>query len=66
MALKTANEYRERLKKMKRNVYANGQLMKRDDPLLLPCINTVALTFDAARAPDLMKLVTTISSITGE
>jgi aromatic ring hydroxylase len=34
MALKTAEEYVERLRKMKPNVYAHGKKMGRDDPIL--------------------------------
>jgi 4-hydroxyphenylacetate 3-monooxygenase/4-hydroxybutyryl-CoA dehydratase/vinylacetyl-CoA-Delta-isomerase len=66
MAIKTAEEYRERLKRMKPNIYVGGQLIKRDDPILTPCINTVAYTFEAAAAPQFKDLVVTTSHLTGE
>ena len=66
MAIKTAEEYRERLKTMKPNVYAGGQLIQRDDPLLAPCVNTVAYTFEAAADPQFQDLVVTTSHLSGE
>lgn len=66
MTIKTAEEYKERLKIMKPNVYAGGQLIKRDDPILTPCINTVAYTFEAAADPQFQDLVVTTSHVTGE
>ena len=66
MAIKTADEYRERLKGMKPNVYVGGQRIQRDDPILAPCINTVAYTFQAAADPQFQDLVVTTSHLTGE
>lgn len=66
MTIKTADEYRERLKGMKPNVYVGGQRIQRDDPILTPCINTVAYTFDAAADPQFQDLVVTTSHLTGE
>jgi aromatic ring hydroxylase len=66
MALKTAEEYVERLRKMKPNVYAHGEKMGRDDPILELPINTLKFTFDAANDPALKGLVVTTSHLTGE
>jgi aromatic ring hydroxylase len=66
MALKTAEEYVERLRKMKPNVYAHGKKMGRDDPILELPINTLKFTFDAANDPALKGLVVTTSHLTGE
>lgn len=41
MALKTSEEYVERLKRMKPNVYAHGRKIGRDDPILELPINTL-------------------------
>jgi len=66
MALKTAEEYVERLRKMKPNVYAHGKKMGRDDPILKLPINTLKFTFDAVNDPELRDLVVTESHLTGE
>jgi 4-hydroxyphenylacetate 3-monooxygenase/4-hydroxybutyryl-CoA dehydratase/vinylacetyl-CoA-Delta-isomerase len=66
MALKTSEEYVERLKRMKPNVYAHGRKIGRDDPILELPINTLRFTFDAANDPELKDLVVTESHLTGE
>lgn len=66
MALKTSEEYAERLKQMKPNVYAHGNKIGRDDPILELPINTVKFTFDAATDEKLKDLVVTQSHLTGE
>jgi 4-hydroxyphenylacetate 3-monooxygenase/4-hydroxybutyryl-CoA dehydratase/vinylacetyl-CoA-Delta-isomerase len=66
MPLKTSEEYVERLKRMKRNVYAHGRKIGRDDPLLELPINTLKFTFDAATDPELRDMVVTQSHLTGE
>jgi len=66
MALKTAEEYVERLRNMKPNVYAHGKKMGRDDPILKLPINTLKFTFDAVNDPELRDLVVTESHLTGE
>ena len=66
MALKTAEEYVERLKRMKPNVYAHGAKIGRDDPILELPINTLKFTFNAVNDPELKDLVVTQSHLTGE
>jgi 4-hydroxyphenylacetate 3-monooxygenase/4-hydroxybutyryl-CoA dehydratase/vinylacetyl-CoA-Delta-isomerase len=66
MALKTADEYVERLQRMKPNVYAHGRKIGRDDPMLELPINTLRFTFDAVNDPDLKDLLVTKSHLTGE
>lgn len=66
MALKTSEEYVERLKRMKPNVYAHGKKIGRDDPLLEFPINTLKFTFDAVNEPELRDLLLTKSHLTGE
>jgi len=66
MAIKTSDEYVERLKKMKPNVYAHGRKIGRDDPILEKPINTLRFTFDAVNDPQLKDLIVTSSHITGE
>ena len=66
MALKSADEYRERLRRMKPNVYAHGKRLGRDDPLLEKPINVLRLTFELARNPAYQGLMVTKSHLTGE
>ena len=66
MALKSSDEYVERLRKMKPNVYAHGRKIGRDDPILEFPINTLRFTFDAVNDPELKDLLITESHLTGE
>ncbi len=66
MALCTAEEYVERLKRMRPNVYAHGKKIGRDDPMLALPINTLRFTFDAVNDPELRDLMLTRSHLTGE
>ena len=66
MAIKTSEDYVERLKKMKPNVYAHGRKIGRDDPILDLPINTLKFTFDAVNDPELRDLLVTESHLTGE
>jgi len=59
MALKTSDEYMERLKRMKPNVYVGGHIMQRDDPMLAKPINVIRLTFDVVNDPRFKHLVLT-------
>ena len=66
MALKTSEEYVERLSRMRPNVYAHGKKIRRDDPMLEIAINTLRVTFDSVNDPDLKDLIVTSSHLTGE
>jgi len=66
MAIKTSEQYVERLKKMKPNVYAHGRKIGRDDPILEMPINTLRFTFDAVDDPELQHLLVTESHLIGE
>ncbi|NQU14378.1 MAG: aromatic ring hydroxylase, partial [Desulfobacteraceae bacterium] len=66
MALKSSDEYVERLRKMKPNVYAHGRKIGRDDPILELPINTLKFTFEAVNDPELKDLLITTSHLTGE
>ena len=66
MALKTADEYVERLKHMKPNVYTHGRQIGRDDPMLEKSVNVLRLTFDLAQDPAYKDLMLTESHLTGE
>lgn len=64
--MRTFEEYKEKLKNMRPNIYIGGKLRGRDDELLRPGINTVGVTFDAAQEPGNKGFVTTTSHLTGE
>lgn len=64
--MRTKEQYLEGLKKMKRNLYHNGEKIDRDDPEQLPALNVMGVTFDAAHDPDTADLCTATSHITGE
>ena len=59
-------EYAARLRKMRKNVYMNGELVERDDPELLPSVRVLSKTFDLAEDPKFKDLITTTSHLTGE
>ncbi|WP_347487847.1 4-hydroxyphenylacetate 3-hydroxylase N-terminal domain-containing protein [Desulfoscipio sp. XC116] len=66
MALKTAEQYMERLFKMRKNIYINGQELDRLDPRLQPGINIIKETFKLAAQPEWQELCTATSHLTGE
>lgn len=64
--MRTKDEYIAGLKKMRRNLYHNGEKIDRDDELQKPALNVMSLTFDAATDPETAELCTATSHLTGE
>jgi 4-hydroxyphenylacetate 3-monooxygenase/4-hydroxybutyryl-CoA dehydratase/vinylacetyl-CoA-Delta-isomerase len=64
--MRTSKEYFEDLRKMRKNVYMNGELVERVDPELLPSIRVLSKTFDLAEDPKFKDLITTTSHLTGQ
>ncbi len=64
--MRTADQYVEKLKSMRPNVYVGGEVIQRDDPRLLPAINVVSQTFNYANDPQYEDLMTAQSHLTGE
>jgi len=64
--MRTKQQYIERLSKMRRNLYLNGEKVDRTDPIFEPTLNTIGLTFDYAAHPDYQDLCTATSHLTGE
>jgi aromatic ring hydroxylase len=62
----TGNEYRERIAKLKPNVYMGGKLVDRFDPRLVGGINVMAATYDFAFDPALKEVGVATSHLTGE
>lgn len=64
--MKTSQEYRENLYKMKHNVFINGEKIGRDDSRLAGAINTIAQTFDRINEEEFKDLLTATSHISNE
>jgi len=64
--MRTKEQYIEGLRKMRRNLYVNGQKIDRTDELQIPTLNTIGLTFDYAAKPAYQDLCTATSHLTGE
>ena len=64
--MRTAREYREKLYKMRKNVWIDGELVGRDDPRLEGAMNVMAFTFDLASDPQYDGLMTAPSHLSGE
>lgn len=68
MALKTAAQYEESLRKMKFNLYMLGEKVTNpvDHPMIRPSLNAVKMTYALANDPANMELMTTNSHLTGK
>ena len=68
MALKTAEQYEESLRKMNLKVYLLGELVKSpvDNPIIRPSMNSVKMTYALAQDPQYEDLMTAKSHLTGE
>jgi 4-hydroxybutyryl-CoA dehydratase/vinylacetyl-CoA-Delta-isomerase len=64
--MRTKAQYIEGLKKMRRNIYVNGQKIDRDDELQMDCLKTIGVTFDYANNPEYEDLCTATSHLTGK
>ncbi len=68
MALKTAEQYEDSLRKMKFKVYLMGELVKNpvDNPIIRPSMNSVKMTYALAQDPQHEDLMTAKSHLTGK
>ncbi|MFC1925507.1 4-hydroxyphenylacetate 3-hydroxylase N-terminal domain-containing protein [Chloroflexota bacterium] len=64
--MRTSEEYLESLRAMRPNVYMGGVIVQRDDPMIVPGINVVRISYDMASDPENSDLFTTTSHYTGE
>ncbi|UCF84603.1 MAG: aromatic ring hydroxylase [Desulfobacteraceae bacterium] len=64
--MRTKEQYIEGLRKMRHNIYFNGDKINRADEVQMNCINTIGLTFDEAAKPENADLMTAKSHLTGE
>ena len=63
--LKTKEEYHEKLRSMRPNVYMNGEVVDRFDERLVPAINVIDMTYELTRDPKYEGLLTTRSHLDG-
>lgn len=68
MALKTAQQYEDSLRKLKLKVYLQGELVDNpvDHPIIRPSMNSVKMTYELAQDPQYEDLMTATSHITGK
>jgi aromatic ring hydroxylase len=64
--MRTKEQYIEGLRKMRHNIYVNGEKINREDEMQMDCINTIGLTFDEAAKPENADLLLAKSHLTGE
>ena len=68
MKIKNSQEYKESLKRLRVNLYVRGEKVKdvTENPLIIPHINSVSLTYDLANIPEYQDLLLATSHLTGE
>lgn len=66
MAIKTYNDYFNRIKKMRKNLYIAGEKVTRDDERLSGQLRIIQETYDRANDPEWEDLCTATSHLTGE
>ncbi|MFW6081049.1 MAG: 4-hydroxyphenylacetate 3-hydroxylase family protein [Desulfosalsimonas sp.] len=64
--MRTKQQYIEGLRKLRRNLYFNGEKIDRDDEMQMQAINVMGVTFDEAASPEGQELCTATSHLTGE
>jgi len=64
--MRTFEQYVEKLRSMRPNVYMGGELVKRDDPRFGPGLKTIGMTFEYAKKPEYEALLTATSHLTGK
>ncbi len=62
----SSQEYIERLKKMKKNIYMGGELVERTDPRIMPGINVISMTYDLVDDPKYREVLTATSHLSGK
>ena len=66
MAIKSYDDYYNRIKKMRRNLYMGGEKVARDDERLKGQLRVIKETYDRANDPEFEDLCVATSHITGE
>lgn len=68
MALMTAQQYEESLRRLSLVVYMFGERIENvvDNPIIRPSLNSVAMTYEMAQLPEFEDLLTATSHLSGE
>lgn len=64
--MRTVQQYFDKLRSMRPNVYMGGQIVPRDDPRFLNAANTIVTTMECGLDPQYADLMTAKSHLTGE
>lgn len=64
--MRTQEQYLEKLKGMRHNIYLNGECIGRDDPRIVRASSAIRMTFSMVDNPEMKDLMTAISHITGK
>ena len=64
--MRTQEQYLEKLKGMRPNIYLNGECIGRDDPKVIKASSAIRMTFSLVGNPEFEGLITATSHITGK
>lgn len=64
--MRTSKEYLERLAGMRKNIYLDGKVIGRDDPVVVARSKAIQMTFDLVDNPEYTDLLTATSHISGK
>ena len=64
--MRTQEQYLEKLKGMRPNIYLNGKCIGRDDPKVVKASSAIRMTFSLVGNPEFEGLITATSHITGK
>ena len=64
--MKSFEAYKERLLKMRPNIYVGGEKISRNDQRVIAGMNMIAISYDAEEDPRFKDLITVKSSVTGK
>lgn len=64
--MRTQEQYLEKLKGMRHNIYLNGECIGRDDPRIVRASSAIRMTFSMVDNPEMKDLMTATSHITGK
>ena len=59
-------QYLEKLKSMRHNIYLDGECIGRDDPRIVKASSAIRMTFSLVDNPEMHDLMTATSHITGK
>ena len=64
--MRTQEQYLEKLKSMRHNIYLDGECIGRDDPRIVKASSAIRMTFSLVDNPEMHDLMTATSHITGK